>query len=565
MAQSALAQAPSYEFHGTLLSNDVMSISDFASLSQTQFNFGTARSMAMGGAFTSLGADQSSMSINPAGLGMYRRGEFAITPLVNITEMETPRGAMAAGSGMPYRSNTRSRFGLGNIGAVFTLYESATSKLLSLNLGVGYNRLPDFNYNHSFEFAGSNNASSLADALSVMLEAGGATVTERGITLGNAANYRIDPRFWPAVAAYKTYLVDQNSNGVWYPAEIGNNAAINGGSAVRSKGSVGEFDVALGANFGNKLYVGLTVGVQSLRQSKEIYYGEGYTYGGGNGYNSEVRAVDADGNELTNVMQSMGMMQSVEVDGAGVNFKVGLIYRPVEALRIGVAFHTPTYYTLSRGYQLSMSTSSLGPTNAEAGDWRPFESTSDTVSDYIEDSDDSSWNFNSPARLLVGASYTFGRVAILSVDYQRDWYNSIRVKNTPYLPYRQSEWDYKQDFTTYFQGSNTLRVGLELRPLPALALRGGFGYSGSMLKDDSTILTAPVNNECIYYTAGVGLQLGRTVYLDLAYCNAKSTSTEYMLYYGAKYAADYNEIYSSNRYRNTSRRHSIAMTLGFKF
>ena len=71
-AGSAAAQslAPSYAIGGLVLSNDAMTTGDFFSLSQTQFNFGTARSMAMGGAFASLGGDLASMSINPAGLGM---------------------------------------------------------------------------------------------------------------------------------------------------------------------------------------------------------------------------------------------------------------------------------------------------------------------------------------------------------------------------------------------------------------------------------------------------------------------------------------------------------------
>lgn len=561
---SVAAQTPSYEFRGTMFSSDVMSVSDLAQLSQQQFNFGTARSMAMGGAFTSLGADLSSMSINPAGLGMYRRSEFSITPLVNITTAETP-SALAPTASMPYTSNSRSRFGLGSFGAAFNLFESSSSRLLSLTLGVGYNRLADYNYEYSFEFAGGGNASSIADAMSVMLEAGGATVGDQGIAMGNAANYRIDPFFWPAVAGYKTYLVDRNANGVWYPAEIGDNARIGGGHSVESRGSAGEFDFSLGGNISNKLYFGATIGIQSIHQSKRIYYGEGYTYGGGNGYNSSEVAVDADGRQLDNVMQSMGMIESTEIDGAGVNFKVGLIYRPIEALRIGVAFHTPTFYSLSRNYRLSMSTRSLGPTNAEQGDWRPFENNSDTLSDMINDSDDSSWDFHSPSRLMLGASYTFGGVAILSVDYQRDWYNGIRVKNTPYIPYGQSESDYKQDFKSYFQGTNTVRAGFELRPFPTVALRAGFGYMGSMLKDGSTILTAPATNKVIYYTAGLGMQLGRKTTIDLAYCHSKSTTTDYLLYYGAKYTPDFDEIYSSDLYRTTLRRHSIALTLGVKF
>ena len=42
--------------------------------------------------------------------------------------------------------------------------------------------------------------------------------------------------------------------------------------------------------------------------------------------------------------------QGVVLDGAGVNFKLGFVYRPIENLRIGFAIHTPTYYSIERSY-----------------------------------------------------------------------------------------------------------------------------------------------------------------------------------------------------------------------
>ena len=50
------------------MDRDIVTPSDLFELSQTTFSLGTARSMAMAGAFTSLGADLTSMAINPAGL-----------------------------------------------------------------------------------------------------------------------------------------------------------------------------------------------------------------------------------------------------------------------------------------------------------------------------------------------------------------------------------------------------------------------------------------------------------------------------------------------------------------
>ena len=44
---------------------------------------GSSRTMAMGGAFGALGADLGSMGINPAGLGLYRRGDLAMATGLN--------------------------------------------------------------------------------------------------------------------------------------------------------------------------------------------------------------------------------------------------------------------------------------------------------------------------------------------------------------------------------------------------------------------------------------------------------------------------------------------------
>lgn len=58
-----------YKFGGLMMDHDGMMGNDMFTLSQVNFGFGTARSMSMAGAFTSLGGDVASMGINPAGFG----------------------------------------------------------------------------------------------------------------------------------------------------------------------------------------------------------------------------------------------------------------------------------------------------------------------------------------------------------------------------------------------------------------------------------------------------------------------------------------------------------------
>ena len=77
------------DFGGMVLNNDIPTWMDLYNLSSTTHNFGTARSMAMGNAFTALGADMVSASLNPAGVAMYVGGDFSLTPMISVAKSST--------------------------------------------------------------------------------------------------------------------------------------------------------------------------------------------------------------------------------------------------------------------------------------------------------------------------------------------------------------------------------------------------------------------------------------------------------------------------------------------
>ena len=109
-------------------------------LSQRNYAYGTARSSAMAGAFTSLGGDLASMGINPAGLGMYRSSEFGLSLAVetNSTHENYP--------GTLWREDYNStRFIPTNVSLALNLYQGSGT-LTSFTFGFGYNRRADFNY-----------------------------------------------------------------------------------------------------------------------------------------------------------------------------------------------------------------------------------------------------------------------------------------------------------------------------------------------------------------------------------------------------------------------------------
>ncbi|MDE7070335.1 MAG: outer membrane protein transport protein [Alistipes sp.] len=520
---------------GLLLDRDIMTPADFYELTQPGFTFGTARSMAMAGAFVSLGADFASLGINPAGLGMYRRSELTLTPMMSFERSHND----APG----FYPNRKNRFSLGNFGFTTSVYEGSGA-LVGVNIGLGYNRVQDLNYQYSFYTQG--NAGSLADVFSDMLQWGGFGV---GDVTGDVAWKGIDPRFWGAVIGYKVGMTDQTGDG-WRPTWIGNGADIGNYATVVSSGSVGEYEFSAGMNIANKLYLGATLGVQSLQQTKTYYYGEDYVYGG-----------DGVDPELDYQLRYANFNQEVRLDGAGVNLKLGLVWRPVQNLRLGVAFHTPTYYWIDRSY-VAYADSEVRVNNpADPEGLNPGPDglkRAQAATAVLEDTGDYDWEFASPSRLMFGLSYAFGNRGVISVDYERTWYDGMRMKHNPA---GGGNGIYNETFRAWYKAANILRVGAEFKPLPWLAVRAGFGYAGSALRDGKMLASAPMARRTLYGSAGAGLLLGRSVTLDLAYGCTSTEHTDYELYY-AQSAAGLN---SSGAYNTRIVRHTAALTLGIRF
>lgn len=557
-------------FGGAVLNQDGVLAGEMAQMSQPQA-LGTARSMALGGAFTSLGADLASMSINPAGLGMYRRNEIALTPMMTFQSSETP-GTMS------YAKNGKNRFSMANFGAALNAYEG-TGTLTSFTVGIGLNRIADFNSRYSYKTdtpyaGGSVWAPTIADIFGQQL--GQAGIFPNG---NDELGYNVNPYYWPAVLGYNGFMISrhfytdpetQEEKPTYVPDCIGSNASILHYMDVVNSGSINEFTISAGANLNNIVYIGATIGIQSVHKATGVYYGEDYRYDHG-------QAINSAGEELETQLDYADLYQKSVLDGSGVNFKLGVTVRPIESLRIGVAFHTPTYYSLERSYYGDITTQMYNNATEKTEinqDGTPYQ----------DDMGSNSWCFTSPARLLFGISYTFGNFGLITVDYERDWYNGIRIKDNPNGLYSNDA--YNDTFRHTMKGSNTVRIGAEFKPLPFMAIRAGFGYTGSMLRSngytfneyDRHLVTepltgekvyeynpvpasSPMTREVIYYTAGLGFSITPNVVLDVAYQYQTTKHTDYNLFY----FADGSGVNASGVYNTSFDRHAAALTLGFRF
>ena len=548
VAALSLLAAPrlaAQDFGGTVLNNDIVTWSDLQNLSFTSHNYGTARSMGMGNAFTALGADMASAMLNPAGIGMYVDSDLSLSPMMQFSKSKTEGGE-------PFYTNEfkdhSERFGMSSIGAVFTTYRG-TGALTNLNIGVAYNRVADFNYNTKSASIGNSAVnSSMANLFCTLSNIDGLQTNSDGsMSFGN------DPYYWGATLAYKNGLTNKDAEG-WFIDRIAPYAEIDQYSATEVRGSLGEYDFTMGMNFADIVYVGATIGIQSLNYKRSVYYGENYFYP-----NDEYPS----GDDMPYQLEYMNYEQRTRISGTGINFKLGVTVRPVNWWRVGIAYHTPTFMNATLRYGADMWSATYSAANNPDGynlDKNGY--TYFNVGTPVwEDAGENSWNYTSPSRLLLGTAFTLGGRVILSADYERSWYQSVKLKDSPIYGL-----DYTDITKMVFQGSNTVRVGAEAYLLPFLAVRAGYIYSGNTLrKGYENIIaghTLPTRQE--YITAGLGIKFNEVVYLDLAYQYGTTKYTAHQTFYYTDYN-DFDNNIESIVFNDKVSRHIAVVTLGFRF
>ena len=536
---SAVAVAQSTS--GLLLNKDILPASTILSLSQRE-SVGTARSMGMGGAFTSLGADMASFGYNPAGFGMYQRNEISVSLGLGVTKSNNNYYGSENLLG-----NSAVRASINNVGASFKVYEG-TGKLVAINFAMGYNKVADYNYNMRYD--GPASKASLADAFADIANAGRLDINSNNkITDPNGYfDYDMDPYYWGTAMAYKGGLINRGDNG-WYPDEIANGAEMAQRTNLKSRGSAGEWSFALGFNINNIVYLGASLDIQSITRKQTINYREVISYP--NGY--------PDPALYPYRLQNFRFVQSTTIDGSGVGAKFGIVVRPVGGLRIGMALHTPSYYSLAYQYSATLNSKALS-VGDNPYEWDVLDGAvyAEEESPVLRDGGVNRWSFTTPLRLLVGASYAVGPYAVFSVDYQFDNYKRTKLNYAPV------ETGYDNGVFRYgLKGVHTLRAGIEAKPVPWLSLRVGGGIKSKVLRNNYNFVafSEPVENSSWYASTGVGFRCGEVTSIDISY---QYRSIKYSDYYS--YFTQLGDIPNHSPLHGLDMlKHNFAVTFAFRF
>lgn len=437
---------------------------------------GTARSTAMGGAFGALGGDFSSLSINPAGIGVYRSSEFTFTPSIEYNKSEN--------SGY---SEDKYSFTMGNVGYVASFIQrmAPAKGWQNFNFGIGYNRIANFNREgYVFNLASET---SLLDQWASYAN-------------GTAPNglYSFEEKL-----AYDTYLINNDDENN-YVSALYDGDLMDQQRHIEEKGYIGEYVLSFGANYAHRLYLGATIGIQDLYHKTTNSY-------------SEYSLIDN-----TTSLNEFTFNEYTTTSGVGVNFKIGAIYKITNQLRIGAAIHTPTFYNLDEDYDTSMSSEfDPGISAAFPDDGNAYHS---YESEYVSRVN---YDYETPFRTILSAAYLFGHKGVISFDYEMIDYRNAE--------FGVSESDYEmalnQSIVNSYRSSSNLRIGAEYRMTPNISLRGGFARIGDTYKGQT-------DEGYNTYSGGFGLKQNN-FFFDLAY-QYKEYTEDYVLYSGSSDIASLN-------------------------
>ncbi len=490
--------------------------SDALRFSQT-FNGGTARFTSMGGAFGALGGDFGSISYNPAGLGVYRTSEFTLTPSFKSRNINSSFNESSSKA-------KRDRTYFDNLGFVLSFKPSGDSQsgLVNLNLAFGYNRTNDF-YTSSYA-NGDNPTSSIMDYFAV--QAQGNNYIDMSLPPINPnSNYNpyLDSNApWEAIMAWSTYLIDTvpGNHSTYWPS-LNNGDGVFQQNRVSTSGSSGEFVMSLGMNFSNKFYVGASINASNLDYTSNTTYSED-AFSSNDTLNNGDKFIYSD------------YYQTFETKGTGYNFKIGVIYKPIEGLRLGVALHTPTYFNLQDTYSYSMSTK-----------FRYGNSNSSTPNSHYD------YNLETPLKAIASIAYVFKDLGLLSLDYEHINYSNMSFQDGGDGYNYSNEND---NISKIYRNVNNIRVGGELH-VNEFFLRGGYAFYPSPYKKGG--LNDNANRTIL--SGGVGYR-SRNFFVDAAYLY--SIQKENYIFYDLR---NTDGSLAINPVSTKMTEGKLLVTLGFKF
>jgi hypothetical protein len=468
---------------------------------------GSARVLGMGGAQVSFGGDFSSASSNPAGLGMFNRSEFTISPAYALSNPEATHFGASV-------KNSKSNLSIPSLSVAFHS-EKNRGSWIGGTFAITLTRTNDFN--SDLMYKGTNPQNSIADFFAD--DAFGLEPNELGNSLSGLA--------------YENYLIEPTQQ-LEYFSVVGINHGVAGdvprmtqAETISLTGGQNQWSASYGVNIDDFLFFGAGLHLRSIRYVSEKAYTESDFY----------FVADPAFNPLDN----LSLEESLKISGAGYAATLGAIVRPFEGFQIGLSLNTPTVYSLSDVYTATITT-----------DWNNFDyygngteilnrldfSTPEILSDY---------RLKTPGRVAGGVTYFFGKSGFISGEVE-----AVNYAGSKYTS-KTDDFFVDEDNTIIkdiYKPALNLRVGGEYR-LKNFRIRGGIGNQGEVFNEKKNGISSGI----MHYALGAGYK-SKGFYVDAAF-NLSAGKNSYRPY---RVPGEFSPLVTIQ-----NRATSFLLTFGFPF
>ena len=531
----------------TLVPVTAQTVYDAAKIADKDLN-GTARFVGMGGAMSALGGDISTIGTNPAGIGIYRSHDVMTS--FSLSSFGTDANYM--GNNL---STSKMKGSYDNLGFVLSTKIGNKTTLRYVNFGFNYHKSNSFygNMEMGGDLGNQSQSYYMAQQAAGIESWGNSPYTDVNIGWLSVLGYdgwlitdiTTDKTGTPYLDEYGNQINDVNGNPLYRTPGVYYGLYDNGNASYRSeqRGGIEQYDFNISFNIKDRVYLGLTLGAYSVDYNKYTTYGESYENG-----------------------EYYSLTSNNQIVGAGFDVKVGAIIRPFEysPLRVGLAVHTPTFYSLDYKTRAYVESSLYDPVTGKN------EAASVATENIVDGDMIREFRLQTPWLYNVSLGYTIGNSWALGAEYEYQDYSSMEFRDPQGF---SDSFEFENSTTAMLKGVHTFRAGLEYKVIPQFAIRAGYNYRSALFNKDA-FKDLPINSiqtdtdfsntqALNNYTVGIGYR-GSMFYADLAY-KFTSCKSDFYPFVNMNQTDNVLEITSPEATKVTDSRSQVLLTLGVRF
>lgn len=455
-------------------------ISDALRYSQDEIQ-GTARFRALSGAFGALGGDMSAVSINPASSAVFAQSHASFT----LSNVDTNNDTQYFNG---FTTSGESNFDVSQGGAAFVFENRNNSPWRKFTIGVAYDRSNNYDDNWNARGTNPNNQSidlyflNYADGkrLDQISALPGESLADAYIDIGNVYGFAHQQAF----LGFESYILEPDADDDANTTYFSNlaNGTFNHNYSYASTGYNGKISFNMAAQYEDNLYLGLNLNSHFIDFHRSTLLFENNSNAG-------------------SIVNSIEFENNLSTSGNGFSFQLGGIFKLSPEFRLGVAFDSPTWYTIEEETSQYLAT-----VRDDAGSNVTQVVNPQTVNVYPQ------YKLQTPSKLTGSLAYVFGTQGLLSFDYSRKDYSKTKFK-----PESDSFFtDQNALIANTLTDASTYRLGGEYK-VKQFSFRGGYRFEESPYKDGTTV------GDLTGYSLGVGYNFGNTK-LDVTFDQSNRTN-----------------------------------------